>query len=90
MLLFLVALVCGPVIWMFLQSPKTFISTYNGLVTGRKQCFSIRQPAHALRRLNVPSGEHSVVGEPSINAAAIDTILSQVWLAGSWNRPDLG
>jgi hypothetical protein len=74
--LLLVALVCMAVIWMFLQSPKTFISAYNGLIPSSSSVFNQAPGARNLIA-NVPVGEHSVVGAPSIDAAAIDTILSK-------------
>ena len=76
MLLFLVALVSGPVIWMFLQSPKRFISTYNGLMPVASSLFN-QAAGPRTASVDVPFGEHSVIGEPSISAAAIDTILSK-------------
>lgn len=94
--LLLVSLVCLAVIWMFLQNPKTFISSYNGAGLGNTvgdvvSGFLFNQAARSrIASAQVPAGEHSVLGDPSIDAAAIDTILSkygspavgtgQVWL----------
>ncbi|MEO7912260.1 MAG: glucosaminidase domain-containing protein [Roseiflexaceae bacterium] len=80
--LLLISLVCLAVIWMFLQSPKAFISTYNGSKLGNAVSDAVSgflsdQAAEShIASANVPAGEHSVLGDPSINAAAIDTILS--------------
>jgi hypothetical protein len=82
-LLLLVALVCGPLIWMLSQSPKTFISSYNGAGFGNtvgnvvNTILGGEGPASVFSTVNVPAGEHSVVGQPSIDAATIDTILSK-------------
>jgi hypothetical protein len=73
-LLLLAALVCGPVIWMFLQSPKTFISSYGGAGWSEAAGAAANR---AFGAINVAAGEHSVLGAPSINAAAIDVILSK-------------
>jgi hypothetical protein len=75
-MLLLVALVCMAVIWMFLQSPKAFISAYKGLIP---PAAAVLNQGRGLPSLNVdvPDGEHSVLGAPSIDAAAIDTILSK-------------
>jgi len=73
-LLLLAALVCGPLIWMFLQSPKTFISTYGG--AGLSDTVG-NAASKVFGGINVAAGEHSVLGAPSINAATIDTILSK-------------
>ncbi len=73
-LLLLVALVCVAVIWMFLQGPKTFISSY-GATSWREAAGAAANQAFGA--INVAAGEHSVLGAPSINAAAIDTILSK-------------
>lgn len=81
--LLLVSLVCLAVIWMFLQSPKAFISSYNGPKLGNTvgdvvNSFLFNQAAEShIVSANVAAGEHSVLGDPSINAAAIDTILSK-------------
>ncbi len=71
--LLLVALVCGAVIWMFFQSPKTFISSYGAPAWSAAVSAAANQ---AFGNISVAAGEHSVIGAPSINAAAIDTILS--------------
>ena len=83
-LLSLVALVSIAVIWMFLQSPnKTFISTHTGsgwtdtvgnAVSG---LLFKQEPESPIASANVAVGEHSVLGKPSIDAAAIDTILAK-------------
>jgi Mannosyl-glycoprotein endo-beta-N-acetylglucosaminidase len=81
--LLLVSLVCLAVIWMFLQNPKTFISSYNGAGFGNTVGdvvggFLFNQAAASrIASAHVPAGEHSVLGDPSISAAAIDTILSK-------------
>lgn len=84
LLMILAALVCGPLIWMLSQSPKTFISSYNGAGFANTVGNIVntmlgggKVPARVFGLVNVPAGEHSVVGQPSINAAAIDTILSK-------------
>lgn len=81
--LLLVSLVCLAVIWMFLQNPKTFISSYNGAGLGNTVGDVVggflfnRTAASHITSAHVPAGEHSVLGDPSISAAAIDTILSK-------------
>jgi hypothetical protein len=82
-LLFIVSVVCVAVIWVFLQSPsKTFISSYNGAGLGNTvgdvvSGLLFKQEGESqIASAPVAAGEHSVLGEPSINAAAIDTILS--------------
>jgi hypothetical protein len=76
-LMFLIALVCGGVIWMFRQSSQTFISSYGGSGWSEVAGAAANQAlGQALGAVNVASGEHSVVGAPSISAAAIDTILA--------------
>jgi hypothetical protein len=83
LVLLLVALVSIAVIWMFFQSPKTFISPYSRSELGNTVGEVVsgllfdQQSDTRTASANVPAGEHSVVGEPSINAAAIDTILSK-------------
>jgi len=74
--LMLVALVCMAVIWMFLQSPKAFISAYNGLLPSAGMALNQGRGLPNLN-INVPAGEHSVLGAPSLDAAAIDTILAK-------------
>jgi hypothetical protein len=81
LLLLLAALVCVPVIWMLSQSPKTFISAYGGegwrsTLGNVAKVFGGEVPARVFGAVDVAVGEHSVIGEPSISAAAIDTILS--------------
>jgi hypothetical protein len=71
-LLLLAALVCGATIWMFSQHPKTFISTYGGLGFGNAASNTGKG-----FNLDTPIGEHSLLSQPTITAAAIDTILSQ-------------
>jgi hypothetical protein len=76
LLLIMVALVCVPVIGMFMQSPKTFISAYNG--AGDVVNSLLNRATHTQNlAANVPAGEHSVLGAPSIDAAAIDAILAK-------------
>lgn len=83
LLLLLAVLVCVPVIGMLSQSPKTFISAYGGegwrstLGNVAKVLGVGDVPAHVFGKVDVPAGEHSVVGQPSIDAASIDTILSK-------------
>ena len=81
-LLLLAALVCVPVIWLLSKSPATIISGYGGegwrsTLGNVAQAFGGDVPAHVFGTVDVPAGEHSVVGQPSIDAAAIDTILSK-------------
>lgn len=83
LVLLVVALVSVAVIWMFFQSPKTFISPYSSSGLGNtvgnvvSNLFFNQETESRIASANVPIGEHSVVGAPSINAAAIDTILSK-------------
>jgi hypothetical protein len=83
LVLLVVALVSVAVIWMFFQSPKTFISTYGGAGFGNtvgdvvSDLLFDQEAESRVASAIVPAGEHSVVGEPSIDAAAIDTILSK-------------
>jgi hypothetical protein len=86
--LLLGALVCAVIIWMFARGPNTFISTYGGLPLGSA---ANNASGKGFGPLNTPPGEHSVLGEPTITAAAIDAILAeysspaagtgQAWLA---------
>ena len=64
---------CGVIIWMFSQQPRTFISTYGGLGFGN----AASGAGKGLNALVAPPGEHSVISDPSITAASIDTILAQ-------------
>jgi hypothetical protein len=76
-LLAAVALVCGVILlWMYSASPKTFISTYGGLgeAAGSRLGKVFAPPRTAA---DVPSGEHSVLGQPSITATMINKILAQ-------------
>jgi hypothetical protein len=74
LLVLLVVLMCGAVVWMYLQSPKTFISKY-----GAPSWSELAGDAAGtvLGAVDVQAGEHSVLGEPTISAAAIDTILAK-------------
>ena len=73
-LLLLAALVCGPVIWMLLQSPKTFISPYGG--AGWSNTVS-NIASKVFGGVDVPAGEHSVLGQPSITVDQIEAVLTQ-------------
>jgi hypothetical protein len=73
-LLLLVALVCAPVIWMFLQSPKTFISPYGG--EGWSNTVS-NVASKVFGGVDVPAGEHSILGQPSITVDQIEAVLTQ-------------
>ena len=68
--LLLVALVCMAVIWMFLQSPKTFISAYNGLLPSAGTALNQGRGLPNFN-INVPAGEHSVLGAPSIDVSLL-------------------
>jgi hypothetical protein len=74
LLLLLVALLCGAIIWMASASPKTIISSFRtpGFITGASGSGGQTIPS-----LDTPDGEHTLIGEPTISAAAIDTILAQ-------------
>jgi hypothetical protein len=74
LLMLVVALACGAVAWMFLQSPKTYISRY-GASGWSELAGDAAGPA--LAAVDIAAGEHSVLGEPSITAATIDTILEK-------------
>jgi hypothetical protein len=81
-LLILVALVCVPVIGMFMQSPKTFISSYNGAGfsdTVSNVVSSLLDQATHMQKpaANVPDGEHSILGQPSISEEQIEAVLAQ-------------
>jgi Mannosyl-glycoprotein endo-beta-N-acetylglucosaminidase len=82
-LLLLAVLVCGPLIWMLSQSPKTFISAYDGLVPVATNLFN-QAAGPRIAPADVPFGEHSVVGEPSISADDVDSVLAQ------YNSPAYG
>ncbi len=83
LVLLVVALVSMAVIWMFFQSPTTFISPHSGsewrdtVGDVMSNLLFNQETESRIASAIVPAGEHSVVGEPSINAAAIDTILSK-------------
>jgi hypothetical protein len=82
LLLILVALVCVPVIGMLMQSPKTIISGYDGSGWNALSHVasnvlgglggSAGQPA-----IEVPAGEHSILGQPSITADQVEAVLAQ-------------
>jgi hypothetical protein len=74
LILLLVALICGAVVWMYLQGPKTYISRYGA--PGWSEVAG-DAASKVFGSVEVPAGEHSVLGEPSITAAAIDTILAR-------------
>jgi len=82
-LLLLAALVCGPLIWMFSQSPKTFISGYDGqewrhtLGNVAKVFGGGNVPAYVFGNVEVPAGEHSILGQPSISVDQIEAVLTQ-------------
>ena len=78
-MLLLVALVCGSLIWMLLQSPKTFISPYGG--AGWSDTVG-NVSSKVFGGVSVPAGEHSVVGAPSITADDVDAVSGAVRLAG--------
>ena len=69
-LLLLVALVCGSLIWMLLQSPKTFISPYGG--AGWSDTVGT-VASKVFGGVSVPAGEHSILGQPSITVDQIDS-----------------
>jgi hypothetical protein len=84
--LLLVSLACLAVIWMFLQSPKTFISSYNGSGLGNavsnivSKAFGGEGQSPFFRQLSmvdVPEGEHSILGQPSITVDQIEAVLTQ-------------
>jgi hypothetical protein len=82
LLMILVALVCVPVILMFLQSPKTFVSSYSGArfsdTVGNAVSNFLNQASDTQKlAANVPIGEHTVVGAPSITADAVDRVLAE-------------
>ena len=79
-LLFLVAIVSVAVIWMFFQSPKTFISTYGGAELGNTVGDVVSKvfgEDGKLSNVAVPAGEHSILGEPSITVDQIEAVLTQ-------------
>jgi hypothetical protein len=74
LLLLLIGIVCGVIVWGWANAgAKTFISTYNG---GHMPAASDIAPEIIIPP-NTPPGQHSVLGKPSISAAAIDTVLSE-------------
>lgn len=81
LLVLLVGLLCGAVVWMFLQSPKTYISRYGA--PGWSEAAG-DMASNAFGAIHVAAGEHSVLGQPTITAAAIDTILAK------YNSPAAG
>jgi hypothetical protein len=74
LVLLLVALVCGSVIWMLLQSPKTFISPYGG--AGWSNTVG-NVASKVFGVVDVPAGEHSILGQPSITVDQIEAVLTQ-------------
>jgi len=77
-LMALVALVCVPVIWMLSQSPKTFISSYSGAGLGSTVGNVVSKVfGGGDVSADVPAGEHSILGQPSITADQIDALLAQ-------------
>jgi len=74
LVLLLVALVCGALIWMLLQSPKTFISPYGG--AGWSDTVG-NVTSKVFGGVSVPAGEHSIIGQPSITVDQIEAVLTQ-------------
>ena len=83
LLMILAALVCVPVILMFLQSPRTFVSSYNGAgfsdTVGDvvSKVFGGNDAAFVPPSIDVPAGEHSILGPPSITVDQIEAVLTQ-------------
>jgi Mannosyl-glycoprotein endo-beta-N-acetylglucosaminidase len=74
LLLLVVALLCGAVIWMFLQSPKTFISPYSAPGWSEAAGNAISK---VFGSVDVPAGEHSILGQPSITVDQVEAVLNQ-------------
>lgn len=73
-LLLLVAMVCGVIVWRFASTPaRTYISAFDGGFAGARS----GAVGQGLPLPNVPPGEHTVVGGPTVSADLIDAILAK-------------
>jgi len=73
-LVVLIGLVCAVVVWFALAPSKTTFSGYPG---DRSATKSSNPLTRILAPGNVPAGEHTVLGAPTITAALIDKVLEQ-------------